>query len=267
VDGGRLYNCAVVVSRGEVLGVVPKIYLPNYREFYERRWFTSGADVYGREINVAGRIVPFGRDLLFKAAGPAGFTFHVEICEDFWVATPPSTLGRARGRGGAAEPLGQQCGRWARSTTGDARAPPSPSGRPAAYAYSASGPARAPPTWPWDGHAAIYEVGSCLTETKRFMPDSTLCYADVDLGRIRQERLRTGSIADAQAEHVALRALQTIEFTTIRRRASWSWRAAWSASLMCPSDPAKLDEHCWEAYHIQVQGLAERLKATVCRPW
>ena len=97
MDGGRLYNCAVVIHRGEVLGVVPKIHLPNYREFYERRWFTSGAEVYGRTIEVAGRAVPFGRDLLFRAGGPAGFTFHVEICEDFWVAAPPSTLAALAG--------------------------------------------------------------------------------------------------------------------------------------------------------------------------
>ncbi|HEX8374955.1 MAG TPA: nitrilase-related carbon-nitrogen hydrolase, partial [Geminicoccaceae bacterium] len=97
MDGGRLYNCAVVISNGEILGVVPKIHLPNYREFYERRWFTSGAEVYQREIEVAGQLVPFGRDLVFRAGGPRGFTFHVEICEDFWVASPPSTLGALAG--------------------------------------------------------------------------------------------------------------------------------------------------------------------------
>src|SRR5262249_30534545 len=88
---GHLYNCGVVVHRGRLLGVVPKVYLPNYREFYERRHFTSGEGVAGRSIEIAGREAPFGCDLLFAAPGKAGFTFHVEICEDLWVPQPPST--------------------------------------------------------------------------------------------------------------------------------------------------------------------------------
>src|SRR6202012_57378 len=88
---GRLYNCAVVIHRGRVLGVVPKSFLPNYREFYERRWFTSGAGLSGRGIAVGGHTAPFGTDLLFESTGACPFTFHVEICEDIWVADPPST--------------------------------------------------------------------------------------------------------------------------------------------------------------------------------
>ena len=262
MDGGRLYNCAVVVSRGEVLGVVPKIHLPNYREFYERRWFTSGADVYGREMKVAARVVPFGRDLLFKAAGPAGFTFHVELCEDFWVAAPPSTLGALAGAEvllnlsasnvvvGKADDRRMLCASQSFRAT-------------AAYAYSASGPGESTTDLAWDGHAAIYEVGGLLTETKRFMPESTLCYADVDLGRIRQERMRTGSIADAQAEHVRRKEpFRVIEYDYDPPEGPLALARRLERFPYVPSDPARLEENCWEAYHIQVQGLAERLKAT-----
>src|ERR1700735_813728 len=94
---GRLYNCAVVIHRGRLLGVVPKIFLPNYREFYERRHFTSGEGMRGGAMSLAGQQAPFGIDLLFEAAGAAGFSFHIEICEDLWVPQPPSTLGAAAG--------------------------------------------------------------------------------------------------------------------------------------------------------------------------
>src|SRR5258708_1413948 len=93
----RLYNCAVVFSRGAILGVVPKSFLPNYREYYENRWFSPGAGVTGLEVSLAGATVPFGVDLLFAASDLADFVFHAEICEDFWVATPPSTRGALAG--------------------------------------------------------------------------------------------------------------------------------------------------------------------------
>jgi len=93
----RLYNCGVVIARGKVAGVVPKSFLPNYREFYENRWFSPGAGVRGLEATVAGHVVPFGTDLLFAATGFSDFVFHVEICEDFWTATPPSSHGALAG--------------------------------------------------------------------------------------------------------------------------------------------------------------------------
>src|SRR5581483_9041432 len=94
---GGLYNCALVIHRGRLLGVVPKIFLPNYREFYERRHFTSGEGVRGETIAVAGQSAPFGVDLIFAATGPAAFMFHVEICEDVWVPSPPSSAGAVAG--------------------------------------------------------------------------------------------------------------------------------------------------------------------------
>ena len=87
----RLFNTAVVIHRGEVLGVVPKLHLPNYREFYERRQFASGDGITGLQITVAGRTAPFGTDLLFAATDVAGLTIGVEICEDMFVPVPPSS--------------------------------------------------------------------------------------------------------------------------------------------------------------------------------
>src|SRR5215212_904221 len=85
---GKLFNCAVIVYRGEVLGIVPKTYLPNYREFYEKRQFTAGRDAVSRSVYFLGREVPFGSDLIFDAVNFAGFSLHVEICEDVWVPIP-----------------------------------------------------------------------------------------------------------------------------------------------------------------------------------
>jgi NAD+ synthase (glutamine-hydrolysing) len=133
----------------------------------------------------------------------------------------------------------------------------------AAYAYSASGPGESTTDLAWDGHAAIYEVGKLLTETKRFMPDSTLCFADVDLGRIRQERMRMGTMADAQAEHVRLHEpFHTVEFDYEPPAGEIELARTVERFPYVPADPAKLEQDCWEAYHIQVQGLAERMKAT-----
>ena len=94
---GRLYNCAVMLARGRILGVVPKTYLPNYREYYEKRWFASGAGLTGLTIDLDGQSVPFGTDLIFAAEDRPGFVFHAEICEDYWAPTPPSTMGALAG--------------------------------------------------------------------------------------------------------------------------------------------------------------------------
>ncbi|HEV2007739.1 MAG TPA: nitrilase-related carbon-nitrogen hydrolase, partial [Burkholderiales bacterium] len=94
---GRLYNCGVVISRGKILGVTPKSFLANYREYYENRWFAPGADAIGLDVALAGQAAPFGTDLIFAAADLPDFIFHLEICEDFWSAAPPSTQGALAG--------------------------------------------------------------------------------------------------------------------------------------------------------------------------
>src|SRR5690606_10249517 len=94
---GRLYNCAVAIAKGRILGVTPKSFLPNYREYYEKRWFASGIGLKGLEVKLAGQTAPFGVDLIFEASDVPGFVFHLEICEDFWFAAPPSINGALAG--------------------------------------------------------------------------------------------------------------------------------------------------------------------------
>src|SRR4051794_35481192 len=164
---GRLYNCAVAIHRGRVLGVVPKIFLPNYREFYERRHFASGEGVRGGSIIVAGHEAPFGSDLIFAAQGPASFTFQIEICEDLWVPSPPSAAGAAAGAeillnlSASNIVIGKAQMRRLLCASQSARCI-------AAYAYSAAGVGESTTDLAWDGQAGIFEIGESLCETPRF---------------------------------------------------------------------------------------------------
>jgi len=254
---GRLYNCAVVIHSGTVLGVTPKTYLPNYREFYERRWFASGAGVVGQTINVAGQDVPFGVDILYRSRGATPFTFHVEICEDVWTPTPPSSAAAMAGAelllnlSASNIVIGKADQRRLLCAAQSARCL-------AAYAYSAAGPGESTTDLAWDGHASIFELGELLAETQRFPPDSTLAIADVDLGRIRSERLRTGSFSEgatgAPYRHATFSfAPPTTELALARTVERFPY---------VPSDPARLAADCYEAWNIQVQGLTERLRST-----
>ncbi|MBN8919517.1 MAG: NAD(+) synthase, partial [Rhizobiales bacterium] len=259
---GRLYNCAVVIHRGKLLGVVPKTYLPNYREFYERRHFNSGAGVRGETIVVAGEAAPFGTDLLFRSHGSVPFVFHAEICEDIWVPEPPSTAAALAGAEvllnlsasniviGKAETRRLLCA--SQSVTASA-----------AYAYSAAGPGESTTDLAWDGHAAVFELGETLAESERFPQGSIFITADVDLGRIRQERMRLNTFGDCAREAARSGpAFRTAAFTLDAPDADVPLRRAIERFPFVPSDPAKLADNCYEAYSIQIQGLAKRLQAT-----
>jgi NAD+ synthase (glutamine-hydrolysing) len=259
---GHLYNCGVVIHRGRVLGVVPKVYLPNYREFYERRQLTSGEDVVGQSIAIAGHEVPFGCDLLFAAQGKAAFTFHVEICEDLWVPHPPSTDAALAG----AEILLNLSASNITISKAEMRRLlcASQSSRCiAAYAYSAAGTGESTTDLAWDGQAGIFECSDLLAETERFSPDPEMAVADVDLGRIRQERMRTNSFADnARATADKRTPFRTVAFDFAAPEEPLELRRSVERFPYVPADPAMLRENCYEAYNIQVQGLAQRLKAT-----
>ena len=263
--GARLYNTAVVIHRGAILGVVPKTYLPNYREFYERRHFASGAGVRGERIAAGAIEAPFGTDLLFRSEGSVPFTFHVEICEDVWVPLPPSTHAALAG----AEVLINLSASNITIGKADLRRLlcASQSSRcSAAYAYSAAGPGESTTDLAWDGHAAIFECGETLAESDRFPTDSTMVSADIDLGRIRQERMRGNSFGDcSREERPRVESFRTLAFGLDAPAETVALRRRVERFPYVPSDPARLRENCYEAYNIQVQGLAKRLQATGTR--
>ena len=259
---GHLYNCGVVIHRGRVLGAVPKVFLPNYREFYERRHFTSGEAVVGQSIEIAGHEAPIGRDLLFAAKGNAAFTFHVEICEDLWVPQPPSTDAALAGAeillnlSASNITIGKAEMRRLLCASQSARCI-------AAYAYSAAGAGESTTDLAWDGQAGIFECSDLLAETERFSPDPEMAVADVDLGRIRQERMRTNTFGDSyRAGGAHPTPFRTVAFEFAEPGEPLELRRAVERFPYVPADPAMLRENCYEAYNIQVQGLAQRLKAT-----
>ncbi len=255
----KLFNCAIVIHRGAVLGVVPKSYIPSYREFYERRQFSAAGHANTPAVRLFRQDVPFGTDLIFEAPRCPGFAFHVEICEDLWVPIPPSTHAALAG----ATVLANASASDVTIGKADYRRLlcASQSGRcVAAYLYAGAGYGESTTDLAWDGHAMIYENGELLAEGERFAAASRLLFADIDLDRLVQERSRLTSFIDCAAtERRPMRRLMTAfeppagEIPLRRRVDRFPY---------VPSDAKTRDEHCREVYQIQVQGLAKRLDAT-----
>ncbi|MDB5456247.1 MAG: nadE [Caulobacter sp.] len=260
-DGGQLYNTAVIIGGGRVLGVVPKTFLPNYREFYERRWFTSGLGVVGKTLTLAGDVVPFGTDLLFRAEGPNPFTFAAEICEDVWTPSPPSTAAALAGAeillnlSASNITIGKSETRRLLCASQSVRCL-------AAYVYSAAGAGESSTDLAWDGHADIHELGALLAETERFSDQAVMAVADIDVDRLRQERMRTGSFHDSEAVNLALTAYRVQPFAFTPPGGDLTLARKVERFPFTPSDPAKLRENCYEAFNIQVQALARRVEAS-----
>ncbi|MBI3880381.1 MAG: NAD(+) synthase [Verrucomicrobia bacterium] len=259
---GKLFNCAVVIHRGRVLGLVPKSYLPNYREFYEKRQFTAARQAIAKEVSFLGERVPFGTDLVFAANNFEGFKLHVEICEDVWVPVPPSTWGALAGATVLANLSASNI------TIGKAEYRralcASQSGKCiAAYLYSAAGPGESTTDLAWDGHAIVYENGERLAESERFAGDEQLVTADIDLERLLQDRMRTTSFADTAADHRdRLKAMREVRFDFTPPTGRVPLQRNVPRFPYVPGDARLRDQRCYEAYNIQVHGLLKRLAST-----
>lgn len=259
----KLFNCAVVLYRGRVLGVVPKTYLPNYREFYEKRQFASGRDAVGREVTLLGeRGVPFGSDIVFAAENVPGFVLHVEICEDVWTPIPPSTYGALAGATVLANLSASNITIGKAEYRRDLCA--SQSGRcVAAYLYSAAGPGESTTDLSWDGHALIYENNELLRESERFAPGEHIITGDIDLERLVQDRMRLTSFHDATRDHKErVAAVRRVAFTFDVPAGKVALERRVERFPYVPDDPRVRDERCYEAYNIQVHGLLKRLDST-----
>nr|WP_309690205.1 NAD(+) synthase [Armatimonas sp.] len=257
----RLLNVCAVVQRGKVLGLVPKTYLPSYREFYEKRQFASGRDVVTREVSLLGSTVPLGSDLVFTCTNLPDFALHVEICEDVWTPLPPSTFGALAGATVLANlsasniTVGKAEYRKALASGQSARCL-------SAYLYSAAGPGESTNDLAWDGHALVYENGTKLAESERFSEDEDLILADIDLERLVQERMRQTSFADSvHDQREKLATMRRVAFTFEPPLTETKLLRHIERFPFVPDDAAIRDAHCYEAYNIQVHGLHKRLQS------
>ncbi len=245
-----------------MIGVVPKTYLPNYREFYEARQFTPGDVALQKEITLAGQRAPFGTDLLFRLAGQRDFVLHVEICEDLWVPAPPSSYASLAGATVIANlsasniVIGKEGYRHQLVGNQSARCI-------AAYLYSAAGLGESTTDLAWDGHALIYENGTLLAESQRFASKTQLALADVDLGRLQADRMRQNTFGASALRHRAeVERFRQIEFSVPLPAGKLSLARRVEKFPYVPSDAANRSYRCEEVYRIQVQGLASRMRAT-----
>ena len=256
----RIYNCAVVAHRGRVLGVAPKSYLPNYREFYERRQLAPGDDQRG-EIRVGGVDVPFGPNLLFAADDVAGLVVHVEVCEDLWVPVPPSSEAALAGAtvllnlSGSPITVGRAEDRKLLCRAQSSRCL-------AAYVYAAAGQGESTTDLSWDGQTTIFENGVLLAETERFPDGERRAVADVDVDLLRQERMRMGTFDDNRRTHAERTGeFRRIRFTLGAPDDDLGLKRKVERFPFVPSDADRLALDCYEAYNIQVAGLQQRLRA------
>ncbi|WP_088561571.1 NAD(+) synthase [Arboricoccus pini] len=257
---GRLYNTAIALHRGTILGIVPKIYLPNYREFYERRHFASGDDVANASLVIGGSEVPFGWDLLFAATDLPLVTFGIEICEDMWIPNPPSSSLALAGAhmlfnlSGSPITIGRAEQRALLCRSQSARCL-------AAYIYSAAGAGESTTDLSWDGQTSIFENGALLAEGPRFSDVEALTIADIDLGLLAQERMTTGTFDDARKAAVNANDYRRVTFELDPPTIDLGLRRPLERFPFVPANAARLSEDCYEAYNIQVSGLVQRLRA------
>jgi NAD+ synthase (glutamine-hydrolysing) len=254
-----VFNCAAVLHRGRVLGIVPKSFLPNYKEYYEARWFAPAIKAGRREIAIGGNTVPFGTHPLFAADDADGLVVGVEICEDLWVPSPPSS---AQALAGAAvlvnlsasnEVIGKAAYRRQLVLNQSGRCM-------AAYVYASCGVGESTTDLVFGGHCLIAESGTFLAESRRFQRDDTLLSADIDLDRLRADRQRTNSFFDARLYPGLARDFTRIPFTLGAQTLPADLRRPIEAHPFVPQGETQLRERCEEIFHIQVAGLARRLE-------
>jgi NAD+ synthase (glutamine-hydrolysing) len=259
-----LFNCAVVLSRGKILGIVPKAFLPNYREYYEYRQFAPASAARSTLVNLLDqRQIPFGEQLLFKSDTRPDLTFFVEICEDLWVPIPPSSNAALAGAtimlnlSASNITIGKDEYRHSLAANQSARCL-------SAYLYAAAGPGESTTDLAWDGHAMVYENGDLVAESERFHYRSQLVVAELDLERLTQERMRQNSFGQCvQYYREDLRQFRQINFNIeIPRTGRLLCERKIERFPYVPADPVLRDRRCYEAYNIQVQGLVKRLQSS-----
>ncbi len=260
--GSRLFNCAAVIHRGRLLGLVPKTWLPDHREFYEKRQFCSSTELDRAEVMIGGFSAAIGTDLLFSCPQFSHLTIGIEICEDLWAPVQPSTMAAMSGAtlicnlSASNIVIGKADYRRLLVKASSGR-------NICGYIYSSAGQGESTTDLAWDGHLIIAENGTLLTESTRFSTDGSSCICDLDLEKLQLERIRNNSFRDCSSRYAGTPSYRTITFEV---------PDACSAELpmlrsiprfpYVPEDGRDLHERCEEVFNIQVQGLSTRLLST-----
>lgn len=252
---GALLNVAVVIQKGKVLGVIPKTYLPNYKEFYEKRWFTSACEVHESSIRLCGQVVPMGRNLLFEAAD---VTFGVEICEDLWAPIPPSSVLALQGAellfnlSADTEAIGKHA--YLRSLIGQQSARCI-----SGYVFSSCGFGESTTDVVFAGNGLIYENGNLLAASKRFSFEEQMVAGEIDVDYLRAERRVNTTFAACRANCASEPAVRiSTEYVNGK---DLNLTRTYNPHPFVPQGAA-LDERCEEIFSIQTSGLAQRLVHT-----
>ena len=254
----QIFNCAVVIYRGKILGVVPKTFLPNYGEFYEKRWFSSASELISKEITLCGQKVPIGADLLFTAEQIPYCKIGVELCEDLWSPIPPSSYQAVAGATILLNPSASN----ELATKYDYRKKlisQQSSRCIGAYVYASSGVGESTQDMVFSGHGIIYENGSLLAESKRFLRESQIIYADVDLELLANDRRKNSSFMDCQ---IPLPSYREITFSMKAQSVIEQLERVIKPNPFVPDTNAFLDQRCQDIFNIQVVGLARRIEHT-----
>lgn len=260
-----LFNCAVVIYRGKILGVAIKSYLPNYREYYEARHFKPASAALSKTIDICGQQdIPFGANLLFEAENIPHLCFYFEICEDLWVPVPPSSYAAMAGASIISN-LSASNITIAKSEYRHQLVSNQSARCISAYLYTAAGPGESTTDLAWDGNAMIYENGLQLAEAERFKSPQVI-YGEIDLDRLAQDRMRMNTFAENARDHKdLLQSFRKVKFTLETPRKRMMLSREFARFPYVPADPRKRDRRCYEAYNIQVQGLAKRLESSGTR--
>lgn len=256
---GRLFNCAALMSNGEICGLVPKSYLPNSGEFYEQRWFSSAVESTSHYYQLEDDKIPFGADLLFRANDWSNLLVGIEICEDAWSVVPPSGSQALAGAtlllnlSASPEILGKEAYRRSLVASQSARCL-------AAYAYASAGPNESTTDLVFSGHSLIAENGQILTETERFSFDSQLIVTDLDIDRLTGERQRNTTFASGSPAHD----YRVVSFS-LNPDAVPALQRTVAKTPFVPPDDQERSARCREIFQIQTSGLIKRLRHTSCK--
>lgn len=256
----KLYNVGVVINYGRILGIVPKTFLPNYNEFYDKRWFSSPRELTSDSLELCGQNVPVGTDLIFQTPD---FNFAIEICEDLWTPLPPSSIHSLYGAevifnlSASNETIGKHSYRKSLISQQSARCI-------AGYVYAAAGNGESTTDIVFAGSSMIAENGEILAETKRFSFESEFCVTEIDVDRLRNDRLKNKSFSISEYKNLDNVRYRTVKIGTSKIDTEFSLTRFVNKTPFVPS-LASLNDRCSEIFAIQVGGLAKRLLHTNCQ--